>query len=80
MNRIGINLVIEREKKESGFVFIASSPDINVFVEGKNIDEARNKFIEAVKHHLETFPEEKTILMKEEVSQFEMPIIQKIFL
>ncbi len=78
MDKIGINIVIEREKKNSGIIFIASSPDINVFAEGKNIDEAKEKFTEGVKQHLETFPEERTILMKEE--NFEMPMIQKIFL
>ena len=78
MNKIGINIVIEREKRDSEIIFIASSPDINVFAEGKNIDEAKEKFTEGVKQHLETFPEERAILMKEE--NFEMPMIQKIFL
>ena len=57
MNKIGINIVIEREKTDSGIIFIASSPDINVFAEGKDIGEVRRKFIGAVKHHFETFPE-----------------------
>ena len=78
MNKIGINIVIEREKRDSEIIFIASSPDINVFAEGKDIDEAKEKFTEGVKQHLEIFPEEKTTLMKEE--NFEMPMIQKIFL
>ena len=78
MNKIGINIVIERERKDSKIIFVASSPDINVFAEGKNIGEAKEKFIEGVKQHLETFPEERKILMKEE--NFEMPMVQKIFL
>ena len=80
MDKIGINIVIERERKDSEVVFIASSPDINVFVEGKDIDEVRNKFIRAVKHHLETFPKEKLSLIKEKNFEFEMPLIQRIFL
>ena len=76
--QIGINIIIERERKDSEIVFVASSPDINVFVEGKNIDEVRNKFIEGVKHHFETFPEDKKLLIKTE--KFEMPMVQKIFL
>jgi len=80
MGKIGINIVIERERKDSEVVFIASSPDINVFVEGKDIDEARNKFIRAVKHHLETFPNERVSLTKEKNFEFEMPLIQRIFL
>jgi len=80
MDKIGINIVIEREKTDSGIVFIASSPDINVFAEGKNIDEVRKKFIGAVKHHLETFPKERVSLMKEKNFEFEMPLIQRIFL
>ncbi len=78
MNKIGINIVIEREKKDSEVIFIASSPDVNVFAEGKDIDEVRKKFIEGVKHHLETFPEERELLSEKE--NFEMPMIQKIFL
>jgi len=76
--QIGINIVIEREKKDSEIIFVASSPDINVFAEGKSIDEVRNKFIEGVKHHFETFPEEKELLITKE--KFEMPMIQRIFL
>ena len=80
MNKIGINIVIEREKTDSGIIFIASSPDINVFAEGKDIDEVRRKFIGAVKHHFETFPEERPALIKEKNFEFEMPLIQRIFL
>ena len=78
MDKVGISIIIEREGKGSETVFIASSPDINVFAEGGNIDEAKEKFIEGVKYHLETFPEEKESLMKEE--NLETPMIQKIFL
>ena len=80
MNKIGINIIIEREKKDSEIIFMASSPDINVFAEGRDIDEARNKFIGAVKHHFETFPEEKISLAREKNFEFEMPLIQRIFL
>ena len=78
MGKIGVNIIIEREKKGSEIVFVASSPDVNVFVEGKNIDEVREKFIEGVKHHLEAFPEERILLIEKE--NFEMPMIQRIFL
>ena len=44
--QIGINIIIEKEKTDAEIIFIASSPDINVFVEGKNIAEVRDKFIE----------------------------------
>ena len=60
--RIGINILIEREKQGPEIIFVASSPDINVFAEGKNIDETREKFIMGVKHHFETFPEEKEFI------------------
>jgi len=76
--RLGINIIIEREKQGSETVFIASSPDVSVFAEGKDIDEAKERFIEGVKHHFETFPEEKDILIQKE--NFEMPMIQRIFL
>lgn len=80
MEKIGINIVIEREKKGSEIMFMASSPDINVFAEGRDIDEVKSKFIEGVKHHLETFPEERQLLIKGEKEKFEMPMIQRIFL
>ena len=76
--KIGINIIIEKEKQDSDIIFVASSPDINVFAEGKDIDEVKSKFIEGVKHHLETFPEEKGLLVKKE--KVEMPMIQRIFL
>ena len=62
--KTGINIIIEREKQDSGTVFIASSPDVNVFAEGVSIDEAKSKFMEGVKHHFETFPEERSELLK----------------
>lgn len=80
MNKIGINIVIEREKTDSEIIFVASSPDINVFAEGKSIDEVKEKFIEGVKNHFEAFPEDKISMTKENNSEFEMPMIQKIFL
>ena len=43
---IGIDIVIEREEVEGETVFIASSPDINVFAEGKTIEESTENFIE----------------------------------
>ena len=78
MDKVGINIVIERERQDSEIIFTASSLDVNVFTEGKSIDEVRERFIEGVRHHLETFPEEREILTKEE--KFEMPMIQRIFL
>ena len=74
MDKIGINIVIEREKIDSRTVFIASSLDINVFAEGKSIDEAKEKFIEGIKNHFEAFPEEKTAMIRENNFEFEMPI------
>ncbi len=78
MASLGINIVIEREKRDSKIIFIVSSPDVNVFAEGKDIDEVREKFIEGVRHHLETFPEERELLIKKGNS--EMPMVQRIFL
>ncbi|OYT41832.1 hypothetical protein B6U80_00255 [Candidatus Pacearchaeota archaeon ex4484_26] len=79
--KIGVNIIIEREKQNGKVVFIASSPDVNVFAEGKTIDEAKRKFIEGVKIHLKTFPEEKASLIKEQKEQeYEMPLVTKVFL
>ncbi len=79
--KIGLNIVIEREKVSNGDdVFIATSPDINVFVEGKTIDEAVNRFIEGAKFHLESFPQERNELTQKNEEKFEMPMITKVFL
>jgi len=47
-NKIGINIVIEREKVDDKTVFVASSPDINVFAEGDSVDEAEKKFFSRI--------------------------------
>ena len=75
MEKIGLNIVIEREKSS----FIATSPDINVFAEGKTIDEAIKNFKEGAEFHLESFPEERKSLIQNE-GKFEMPMLTKIFL
>lgn len=75
MTKIGLNIVIEREKSN----FIATSPDINVFAEGKTIDEAMERFEEGARFHLESFPEERKMLAQED-NKFEMPMLTKIFL
>lgn len=77
-DKIGVNLVIEREKVNGSDIFIASSPDINVFAEGKTIEEAKKKFIRGVRTHLENFPKEKELLVRQE--QYEMPMLTKVFL
>lgn len=76
MEKIGLNIVIEREKSR----FIATSPDINVFAEGETIDEAVNKFRKGAKFHLESFPEERNSLLESSEEKFEMPMLTKIFL
>ena len=72
-------MIIETEKVENKTVFIASSPDINVFVEAKTIEEVREKFVEAVKIHLKTFPEEREMLINTQ-KECEMPLLTKVFL
>ena len=79
--KVGLNIVIEREKVADGKdVFIATSPDINVFVEGFTIDEAISKFVDGAKFHLESFPEEKEELIQSDEKKFEMPMVTKVFL
>ncbi len=80
MEKVGINIVIETEKQEGKTFFIASSPDINVLAEGKTIDEVKEKFENGVKEHLKAFPEERSLLVKEEKEEFDMPLLTKIFL
>ena len=76
--KVGINIIIEKEKQDSDIIFVASSPDVNVFAEGKDINEVKSKFIDGVKHHFEAFPEERGLLGEKE--KIEMPMVQRIFL
>lgn len=81
-DKISINLIIEKE----GGTFIASSPDINVFAEGKTVEEAKEKFLDGVDFYFESYPEEKKFFIpkNDEVvitkQKIELPMIQKIFL
>lgn len=75
---IGIDIVIEREEVDGESVFIASSPDLNVFAEGKTIEQATKNFIEGTKTHLESFPEERQFLIKK--VKHEMPMLTRVFL
>lgn len=77
--KFGVNIIIEREKVNGEDVFIASSSDINVLAEGKTIDESKEKFLEGLRTHLETFPEEKSCLLIKDRDN-EMPMITRVFL
>lgn len=79
-DRLGINIIIEEEKVGEKSFFIASSPDINVFAEGSTIEEVREKFVKAVKFHLEQFPEERQQLVVENKREINMPMLSKVFL
>ncbi len=65
-DKLSITIIIETEETNNGEVFVALSPEINVPAEGKTIEEVREKFIEGVTLYLETFPEERRFLVKEE--------------
>ena len=79
-NKIAVNIIIERETVDAEEVFIASSPDVNVFAEGKTIDEAKKKFLGGLKIHLDTFPDERQNLLIEDKDKYEMPLVSRIFL
>ena len=77
-NEISLDIVIETEESEGKTIFIASSPDINVFAEGETVEEAMKKFIEGAKTHLETFPEDKQLLITRPKKQ--MPLVKRVYL
>lgn len=77
---MAVNIIIEREKVNNKEMFIVSSPNVNVFAEGISIEEAKKKFLDGLKTHLEEFPEEKSCLIIQEEERYEMPMISKIFL
>ena len=56
----GVNILIESENVNGKLIYIASSPDINIFTEAPTVEEVKKKFIVAIKHHFKVFPEEKS--------------------
>ncbi|MGD9275632.1 MAG: hypothetical protein PVJ67_00505 [Candidatus Pacearchaeota archaeon] len=78
-DKLGVNVVIEREDVGGKDVFIVSSPDVNVLAEGKSVEEAKVKFLEGLKIHLMQFPEEKNSLIAEK-EKYEMPMVARLFL
>ncbi|MEK6895101.1 MAG: hypothetical protein AABX48_01120 [Nanoarchaeota archaeon] len=79
-NKIAVNIIIEREIVDAEEVFIASSPDVNVFAEGKTIDESKKKFLVGLKIHLDAFPDERQNLLIEDKDKYEMPLVSRVFL
>lgn len=79
-SKIGITIIIEKEEHNDIITFIASSPEINVLAEGKTVEEVRAKFIEGVKFHLKSFPEDKKLLIKGEKEMYDMPLVSRVFL
>ena len=77
-NEIGIDIVIEREEVDGKDIFIASSPDLNVFAEGETIEETTKKFVEGVRSHLEAFPQDRIFLIKK--MKLETPMVRRVFL
>jgi len=60
-----MEILIEKEIVGKNTIFIASSKDINVFAEGKTIEEAIKRFVSGLLYHLKTFPEEREKLLSE---------------
>jgi len=77
---LAVSIIIEREKVGKKDMFIASSSDVNVFAEGRTIDEAKKNFLEGLRSHLKAFPEEKDCLIVETKQDYETPMVAKIFL
>ncbi len=65
MEKMAVNVVVEREKQDGKEMFIATSPDVKVFAEGRTIDEGMERFREGVRFHLENFPEEEKVSRKD---------------
>lgn len=66
INNISLNIVVREEKKEDGKVFIVNNEELGVADFGDTLDEALENFKKSVKLYLDTYPEKRKILIKEE--------------
>ncbi len=66
INNIGLNIVVREEKTEEGKVFIVNNEELGVADFGNTLDEAIENFKKSVKLYLDTYPERRKILVKEE--------------
>lgn len=73
---LSLNIVVREEKMKNKKVFIVNNEDLGVADFGDTLDMAIENFRKSVKLYLDTYPEKKCILLKEEAPL----LISRIFL
>ena len=77
MEKICMNILVREEEMDGKKVFIVNNEELGVADFGDTLDEAIENFRKSMNLYLDTYPEKKMILIKEE----ERPLlISKIFL
>ncbi len=76
--KISINITVREEKMGRKKVFIINNDEIGVADFGDNLDEAINNFKKTVKLMLDTYPEKRQELLREEVKT--PPLVTRIFI
>lgn len=73
---LSLNIVVREEKMKNKKVFIVNNEDLGIADFGDTLDMAIENFRKSVKLYLETYPEKRRILLKEESPV----LISRIFL
>ena len=66
INNISLNIVVREEKTEEGKVFIINNEELGIADFGDTLDNAIENFKKSVKLYLDTYPEKRKMLIKEE--------------
>lgn len=77
MEKICINILVREEEMEDKKVFIINNEELGVADFGDTLDEAMENFRESVRLYLETYPEKKQMLIREEKQPL---LVSRIFL
>jgi len=76
--KLGVNITIREEKMEDKTVFIVNNEDTGIADFGDTLEEATENFKKALELYLDTYPEKKELLTKEESKRPLM--VSRIFL
>ena len=73
---LGMNIVVREEKSDDKKIFIVNNEDLGIADFGDNLDEAIENFKKSANLYLDTYPEKRKLLLKEE----QPLLVSRIFL
>jgi len=66
MENISINIIVREEDMDGKKVFVVNNEELGVADFGNTLEEATENFRKSMELYLETYPEKKEMLMKEQ--------------